>query len=54
MNRRVIYDPQHHDSAGRRIASAIVTFVFVLAVCALLSIDDVETEPRRVAPEFQP
>lgn len=40
MNRRIIHDPEQHDSRAWKLVSGVLTFIAVLAVAALLSIDD--------------
>lgn len=49
MNRR-IYIPEREDSKAWRLVSSILVFLFALAVCALLSVDDYEPAPQRPNP----
>lgn len=54
MNRRIIIDPQD-EPWGWRLLTSVLVFLGALAIAALLSIDDVDTAPRRPLPvEFQP
>jgi len=44
LNRRVVYYPPD-DARGWKLARGVFVFLVALAVCALLSIDDVDIRP---------